>query len=159
MVKKISPHSLLKISKQPKIQQGGKNLLHQQQQQFNSLLNVLKPKVYITHPSTFKSLVQQLTGLDEPPQTTTSDDFPSPLSSSSSYSSSLPQSHLLITQEVDHFDDDDLISEYMLMNHQQEQEHSFWDNQAFESWFLDMESPDNSYMVQPEVSIYDYELP
>lgn len=34
----------------------------QQQQQLNSLINVLRPKVYITDSSSFKSLVQELTG-------------------------------------------------------------------------------------------------
>lgn len=34
----------------------------QQQQQFDSLINVLRPKVYITDTSCFKKLVQELTG-------------------------------------------------------------------------------------------------
>ncbi|KAK4369089.1 hypothetical protein RND71_012881 [Anisodus tanguticus] len=33
-----------------------------QKKQFNNLIKLLKPKVYITHSSNFKNLVQQLTG-------------------------------------------------------------------------------------------------
>ncbi|KAI9114661.1 hypothetical protein K1719_014359 [Acacia pycnantha] len=35
---------------------------HQKQQQFSSLIKALRPKVYITHSSRFKKLVQELTG-------------------------------------------------------------------------------------------------
>ncbi|KAI3410278.1 Lipase_3 domain-containing protein [Psidium guajava] len=45
----------LKISKHQKRHQ-------QQQQQFNSLIKVLRPRVYITDTSCFKKLVQELTG-------------------------------------------------------------------------------------------------
>ncbi|KAJ7965069.1 VQ motif containing protein [Quillaja saponaria] len=48
MGKKVSPESV-KISKNEK-------------HQFNSLINILKPKVYITDSSSFKRLVQELTG-------------------------------------------------------------------------------------------------
>ncbi|KAK3183397.1 hypothetical protein Dsin_030683 [Dipteronia sinensis] len=37
---------------------------HHEKKQFNTLIKVLRPKVYITDSSTFKSLVQQLTGLN-----------------------------------------------------------------------------------------------
>ncbi|KAL3754852.1 hypothetical protein ACJRO7_002016 [Eucalyptus globulus] len=47
----------LKISKHQK-----KHQRRQQQQQFNSLIKVLKPKVYITDTFGFKKLVQELTG-------------------------------------------------------------------------------------------------
>ncbi|KAI4306002.1 hypothetical protein L6164_029321 [Bauhinia variegata] len=51
MGKKVSQATTLKISK-------NSNERHQ----FNSLIKVLKPKVYITDSSNFKNLVQELTG-------------------------------------------------------------------------------------------------
>ncbi|KAK7305000.1 hypothetical protein VNO77_42898 [Canavalia gladiata] len=54
MGRKVSQASV-KISKDDK-----------QQQQFNSLIKVLRPKVYITDSSSFKKLVQELTGNGSP---------------------------------------------------------------------------------------------
>ncbi|KAF8043499.1 hypothetical protein BT93_A1728 [Corymbia citriodora subsp. variegata] len=54
----------LKISKHPKKhqQQQQQQQQQQKQQQFNSLIKVQRPKVYITNTSCFKQLVQTLTG-------------------------------------------------------------------------------------------------
>ncbi|CAK8567768.1 unnamed protein product [Lathyrus sativus] len=40
----------------------GKKVIVQEKQNFNNLIKVLKPKVYITNSSCFKKLVQELTG-------------------------------------------------------------------------------------------------
>ncbi|TXG54543.1 hypothetical protein EZV62_019799 [Acer yangbiense] len=44
------------------VKEGGKNENCSKKQQLNHLIKVLRPKVYITDTSNFKSLVQQLTG-------------------------------------------------------------------------------------------------
>ncbi|MED6136349.1 hypothetical protein PIB30_055324 [Stylosanthes scabra] len=54
MVKNLNKKSSHKVSKNHE----------RQQQQFKSLINVLKPKVYITDTSSFKQLVQELTGIN-----------------------------------------------------------------------------------------------
>lgn len=61
MGKKVNQASV-KISKDEK----------KQQQQFNSLIKVLRPKVYITDRSSFKKLVQELTGNGRSSSTTLS---------------------------------------------------------------------------------------
>ncbi|KAL1289738.1 hypothetical protein HN51_058128 [Arachis hypogaea] len=71
MGKKVSQTALAKISK---INQ------KQQQNNFSSLIKVLKPKVYITDSSSFKKLVQELTGNNnETASTTITTSFPPPL--------------------------------------------------------------------------------
>ncbi|KAL1307634.1 hypothetical protein HN51_049533 [Arachis hypogaea] len=54
MVKNLNKKSSHKLSKNHE----------RQQQQLKSLINVLKPKVYITDTSSFKQLVQELTGIN-----------------------------------------------------------------------------------------------
>ncbi|MED6218973.1 hypothetical protein PIB30_031529 [Stylosanthes scabra] len=54
MVKNLNKKSSHKVSKNHE----------RQQQQLKSLINVLKPKVYITDTSSFKQLVQELTGIN-----------------------------------------------------------------------------------------------
>ncbi|KAK2661932.1 hypothetical protein Ddye_000506 [Dipteronia dyeriana] len=80
------------------VKEGGKNENCPKKQQLNHLIKVLRPKVYITDTSNFKSLVQQLTGNINA------------TSSSSSSSLSLPSSHsspLDRTEVVLHVEDDD----------------------------------------------------
>ncbi|KAK2661922.1 hypothetical protein Ddye_000496 [Dipteronia dyeriana] len=79
MGKKISTESVMKISKNHHKHH------HHEKKQFNSLIKVLRPKVYITDPSTFKCLVQQLTGLNA-----AAIDHDDRISSASSSSSPLP---------------------------------------------------------------------
>ena len=45
-----------------KVSQASVKISKDQKQQFNSLIKVLRPKVYITDSSSFKKLVQELTG-------------------------------------------------------------------------------------------------
>ncbi|KAL5791703.1 hypothetical protein ACOSP7_000297 [Xanthoceras sorbifolium] len=85
MGKKISPASLMKISKIHRHHHHH----HEKKKHLNadnSLIKVVRPKVYITDSSSFKSLVQQLTGLNG--GNTTAIDI------SSSSSSSPPQTQL-----------------------------------------------------------------
>jgi len=50
-----------KVINQASSLKSSKNIIHEKQQ-FNNLIKVLKPKVYITKSSCFKKLVQELTG-------------------------------------------------------------------------------------------------
>ncbi|TYH44212.1 hypothetical protein E1A91_D11G175300v1 [Gossypium mustelinum] len=143
----------------------------------NSMIKVLRPKVYIIDSSSFKSLVQELTG---------NPTVSSPSSSSSSSEKMVP----VIEVEDDHgnpessmeylasfdasvesfracngltlpLDDSNISSEYMLMN-QRESSLVYGDLQAFLELDADEQcfgGLDNVYSeIGQEVSIYDYEL-
>ncbi|KAK0590763.1 hypothetical protein LWI29_031367 [Acer saccharum] len=97
MGKKKSPESVMKITKNHHKQHH-----HHEKKQFNSMINVLRPKVYITDSSTFKSLVQQLTGLNAAAAIDHDDRI-----SSSSSSSPLPSPE---TQLLDHDHDHHKVS-------------------------------------------------
>ncbi|KAK4278958.1 hypothetical protein QN277_016727 [Acacia crassicarpa] len=58
---------------------------HQKQQQFSSMIKALRPKVYITHSSRFKKLVQELTGnnISATTMSSSSSTLPSPESTQS----------------------------------------------------------------------------
>ncbi|XWS75717.1 hypothetical protein CRYUN_Cryun01aG0116100 [Craigia yunnanensis] len=178
MGKKISSQVQAKISKTNT----------SEKKQLNSLIKVLRPKVYITDSSSFKSLVQDLTGngsrtvLQSSPSSLpqivekvvpvidVEDDHGNPESSmESSFDESLESfqvcNHLaLSTEEINQaYDpfpfDDTNSSEYIFMN-QQEDSLVYGDLQ---SWLLD--NIDEQYpsfdvysQIQQEVSIYDYEL-
>ncbi|KAG4175008.1 hypothetical protein ERO13_A11G156700v2 [Gossypium hirsutum] len=145
----------------------------------NSMIKVLRPKVYIIDSSSFKSLVQELTG-----NSTVS----SPSSSSSSSSSEKmvpvieveddhgnPESSMEYSASFDAsvesfracngltlpLDDTNIQSEYMLMN-QRESSLVYGDLQAFLELDADEQcfgGLDNVYSeIGQEVSIYDYEL-
>lgn len=155
----ISPAAALKISKKNNINHEKKN-----KQQLNSLIKVLKPKVYITDSSSFKSLVQELTGNGSSSSTSTtrvSSPSPSPSSSSPpppvetnsteafsdtySLDSSFDQpcSNSIIYDEPMFIEDETAAAsvEYLLMmnNDQQETELFAYQDLDLESWLLDME--------------------
>ncbi|KAK4846565.1 hypothetical protein QYF36_019210 [Acer negundo] len=106
MGKKKSPESVMKISKNHHKQHH-----HHEKKQFNSLINVLRPKVYITDSSTFKSLVQQLTGLNAAAAIDPDDSISF---SSSSLSSPLPSPE---TQLLDHDHDHHKVSNIIDIDH------------------------------------------
>ncbi|MBA0617926.1 hypothetical protein Godav_027335 [Gossypium davidsonii] len=142
----------------------------------NSMIKVLRPKVYIIDSSSFKSLVQELTGnptVSSPSSSSSSekmvpvieveDDHGNPESSmeySASFDASV-ESFRACNGLTLPLDDSNISSEYMLMN-QRESSLVYGDLQAFleldadEQCFGDL---DNVYSeIGQEVSIYDYEL-
>ncbi|KAK4846692.1 hypothetical protein QYF36_020911 [Acer negundo] len=77
------------------VKEGGKNENCSKKQQLNHLIKVLRPKVYITDTSNFKSLVQQLTGNINATSS-------SSLSLPSSQSSPLDRTEAVLHVEDDH---------------------------------------------------------
>ncbi|MBA0802854.1 hypothetical protein Gohar_013123 [Gossypium harknessii] len=143
----------------------------------NSMIKVLRPKVYIIDSSSFKSLVQELTGnptVSSPSSSSSSsekmvpvieveDDHGNPESSmeySASFDASV-ESFRACNGLTLPLDDSNISSEYMLMN-QRESSLLYGDLQAFLELDADEQcfgGLDNVYSeTGQEVSIYDYEL-
>ncbi|KAG8478010.1 hypothetical protein CXB51_027795 [Gossypium anomalum] len=141
----------------------------------NSMIKVLRPKVYIIDSSSFKSLVQELTGnptVSSPsssssekmvPVIEVEDDHGNPESSmeySASFDASV-ESFRACNGLTLPLDDTNISSEYMLMN-QRESSLVYGDLQAFLELDADEQcfgGLDNAYSeIRQEVSIYDYEL-
>ncbi|MFQ6633880.1 hypothetical protein Gotur_012068 [Gossypium turneri] len=143
----------------------------------NSMIKVLRPKVYIIDSSSFKSLVQELTGnptVSSPSSSSSSsekmvpvieveDDHGNPESSmeySASFDASV-ESFRACNGLTLPLDDSNISSEYMLMN-QRESSLLYGDLQAFLELDADEQcfgGLDNVYSeIGQEVSIYDYEL-
>lgn len=150
----ISPAAALKISKK------SNNHEKKNKQQLNSLIKVLKPKVYITDCSSFKSLVQELTGNGSSSSTSTtpvsspsssSPPHPVEINSTEAFSDTYshdssfdqPCSNNIIYDEPMLMEDETAATsvEYLLMmnNHQQETELFAYQDLDLESWLLDME--------------------
>ncbi|OMO85537.1 VQ motif-containing protein [Corchorus olitorius] len=92
MGKKIISQVKVKISKKNSEKK-------KEQQQLNSLIEVLRPKVFITDSSTFKTLVQHLTGNGT--SEVSHDLLPSPPSSSTSSPQIVP-AVIDVDQDIDH---------------------------------------------------------
>ncbi|MBA0560577.1 hypothetical protein Golob_017465 [Gossypium lobatum] len=143
----------------------------------NSMIKLLRPKVYIIDSSSFKSLVQELTGnptVSSPSSSSSSsekmvpvieveDDHGNPESSmeySASFDASV-ESFRACNGLTLPLDDSNISSEYMLMN-QRESSLVYGDLQAFLELDADEQcfgGLDNVYSeIGQEVSIYDYEL-
>ncbi|KAH1081789.1 hypothetical protein J1N35_021550 [Gossypium stocksii] len=148
----------------------------------NSMIKVLRPKVYIIDSSSFKSLVQELTGnptVSSPSSSSSSspqisekmvpvigveDDHHGNPESSMEYSASFDasvESFPACNGLTMPLDDTNISSEYMLMN-QRESSLVYGDLQAFLELDADEQcfgGLDNVYSeIGQEVSIYDYEL-
>lgn len=143
----------------------------------NSLRKVLPPKVYIIHNSSFKSVVQQLTGnvsiapSSPPPLETSPEIVPSfsdlyfrhefcgvsegTPSNSNSYSSMKDFGYSLTSDNAQIASPESLSSLDCTFSRDQEvynPSNQLFSFEDLESWILDMSVP------EPEVSIYDYEL-
>ncbi|KAJ1383126.1 hypothetical protein SESBI_43658 [Sesbania bispinosa] len=168
-----------------KVNQSSVKISKDEKQQFNSLMKVLRPKVYITDSSSFKKLVQELTGngnsttLSPPPlepnmvqncpligtefqrDPETSVDV-SVSTEATSNSSELCYATLMneeFNQVCDQLCLDDSIFQDSVTNQPLDQ---FFSYQNLESLLYDVD-PNSFYncyehIEQPEVSIYDYEL-
>ncbi|KAF3444998.1 hypothetical protein FNV43_RR14691 [Rhamnella rubrinervis] len=177
---------------------------------FNSWIKVLRPKVYITDSSSFKSLVQELTGngssssspiITSPPPMKLQvadkiqDDYyhqVEPESSTDvtvdvSVDDSSDDQYLYSNHQVlltadhdhqDHYDDHQVYNQTISLEDtgledwtaSQIQEVDLLDYGSLESWLVDFDHLQhhpyflsngyvNQIIEQPEVSIYDYELP
>ncbi|KDP32708.1 hypothetical protein JCGZ_12000 [Jatropha curcas] len=151
----------------------------EKKKQFNNILQVLRPKVYITDVSNFKRLVQELTGNG------CSNTTPTPLDSQVneqacvsivsdfeirensldlSFDSLDSHNQMVVNKEINQswnqiYQDASTTFDNSLINENVE----FSEVQEMESWLLDMEPCrfDNGYQYpqfEQELSAYDYQL-